>query len=133
MRKILSFFVATIVLLNCCIGIQAAVPEVLVPLWDNISTLENEITFEGMDGIAVASLTGKSGTTEITGTLKVYKETDRGWVFVTSDSDSVTGRVFRLNVEFTGVAGGYYKSVFSVTVTRNGVEETETDTYYANC
>jgi len=54
-------------------------------------------------------------------------------VFVASDSDSVTGDSMTLSVEFTGVSGGYYKSVFSVTVTRNGIEETETKTTYATC
>jgi len=133
MKKIFSLFIAGIFLLSCCIVIQAALPETIEPLWDNIRNMDNPITFDGTEGTARATLNGKSGTTEITGILKVYKETDRGWVFVASDSDSVTGDSMTLSVEFTGVSGGYYKSVFSVTVTRNGVEETETKTTYAYC
>ena len=133
MKKIFSLFIAGILLLSCCIGIQAALPEMIEPLWDNIRNMENTITFDGTEGTARAELDGKSGTTGISGSLKVYKETDRGWVFVASDSDSVTGTSMTLSVDFTGVSGGYYKSVFSVTVTRNGVEETETKTTYAWC
>lgn len=133
MKKILSFVIAGILILSCCIGIQAALPETVEPLWDNISSMKNTITFEGTEGTARGTLRGEAGTTEMTGSLKVYKETDRGWVFVASDSDSVTGDVMTLSVDFTGVSGGYYKSVFSVTVTRNGVEETETKTEYAYC
>lgn len=95
--------------------------------------MENRITFDGTEGTAWATLEGKNGTTEITGSLNVYKETDRGWVFVASDSDSTAGNYLSLSVDFTGVSGGYYKSVFSVTVTRNGVDETETKTTYATC
>lgn len=133
MKKVLSFFIAGILFLSCCIGIQAALPESLEPLWDNIRDMRNTITFDGTEGTANAELDGKSGTTEISGSLKVYKETDRGWVFVASDSDSNDGTYLSLSVDFTGVSGGYYKSVFSVTVTRNGVEETETKTAYAWC
>lgn len=133
MKKVLSFFIAGILFLSCCIGIQAALPESIEPLWDNIMDMRNTITFDGTEGTVRATLNGKSGTTEITGNLKVYKETDRGWMFVASDSDSVTGTSLSLSVDFTGVSGGYYKSVFTVTVTRNGIDETETKTTYAWC
>ncbi len=133
MKKVLSFFIAGILFLSCCIGIQAALPETIEPLWVNIRDMRNPITFVGTAGNASGILMGESGTTEMTGSLKVYKETDRGWVFVASDSDSVTGTSMTLSVDFTGVSGGYYKSVFSVTVTRNGVEEAETKTEYAYC
>jgi len=133
MKKVLSFFIAGILFLSCCIGIQAALPESIEPLWDNIMDMRNTITFDGTEGTARGTLWGEDGTTEMSGSLKVYKETDRGWVFVASDSDSVTGDSMTLSVEFTGVSGGYYKSVFSVTVTRNGIEETETKTTYATC
>ncbi len=133
MKKIYSLFIAGIFLLSCCIGIQAALPETIEPLWNIILNMENIFTFDGTEGIVRAEFDGDSGTTEVSGSLKVYKETDRGWVFVASDSDSVTGDSMTLSVEFTGVSGGYYKSVFSVTVTRNGVEETETKTAYAWC
>jgi len=133
MKKVLSFFIAGMLLLSCCIGVQAALPEIAEPLWDNIFEMENIISFNGTEGTASAELDGKSGTTEVSGSLKVYKETDRGWVFVDSVSDSTDGTYLSLSVDFTGVSGGYYKSVFSVTVTCNGVEETETKTAYAWC
>lgn len=133
MEKIFSLFIVGILLLSCCIGIQAALPESIEPLWDNIRNMENTITFDGTEGTANAELDGKSGTTVISGSLKVYKQTDRGWVFVASDSDSNDGTYLSLSVDFSGVSGGYYKSVFSVTVTRNGMDETETMTTYAWC
>ena len=133
MKKILSLIITGILLLSCCVEIQAALPDIIAPQWVNINKMTNTISFDGTDGSASATLTGESGTTSMSGTLKVYKETDRGWVFVASDSDSVTGKTMQLSVDFTGVSGGYYKSVFTVTVTRNGVDETETMTDYATC
>lgn len=133
MKKILSLFIVAITLISCCVGVRAAFSETAEPLWDNISDINNDITFYGSAGKAKATLKGLSGTTEMSGTLKVYKQTARGWAFVASDSDTVTGTLLSLTVDFTGVSGGYYKAVFTVTVTRNGVEEPETTTAYATC
>lgn len=133
MKKMLSLVIAGILLLSCCIGVGAAVPEIVTPMWDNINTMNNSINFSGTDGVAQASVFGKSGTTAVSGTLEVYKQTTNGWEFVGSDSDSVSGIYMSLQVAFDGEEGEYYKAVFKVSVTRNGVVEPETKTVYKTC
>ena len=133
MKKMIALVVAGILMLSCCIGVGAAAPEIVAPMWDNINNLSNNISFEGTDGYAQGTVVGKSGTTAISGTLVVYKQTSNGWEFVGSDSDSVSGSFMTLKVEFDGKEGEYYKSVFNVSVTRNGVVESETKTVYKTC
>ncbi len=130
MKKFLSLILAGIVLLSCCIGTQAALPETLVPLWDNIGSISNIISVNGNEGTAEVTITGKSGTTKISATLTVYKQVGDDWVYVDSDSDSVNSRILNLKVDFTGVANVNYKSVVNISVTRNGIVETTTDTAY---
>ena len=133
MKKVMSLVIAGILLLSCCIGVGAAVPDIVTPMWDNINTMKNNIVFDGTDGVAQASVFGKSGTTAVSGTLEVYKQTTNGWEFVGSDSDSVSGIYMSLQVAFDGEEGEYYKAVFEVSVTRNGVVEPETKTVYKTC
>lgn len=68
-----------------------------------------------------------SGATKVEGTLTVYKRTGNTWVYVDSDSGSTTTNLYvALAVEFDGISGSVYKSVFEVAVTRNGIRETAT-------
>lgn len=134
MKKLLSILIAGVILFGCCTGICAAMPDEIMPLWDNISDMQNAIYFTSTDGTAKATVRGISGTTSISATLTVYKQTSSGgWEYVDSDSDTVSGKYLSLTVDFTGETGAYYKSVFSVSVTRNGTTEPETKTAYKTC
>lgn len=133
MKRIMLFGVTCALILSCSIGINAALPETVVPLWDNISVMDIDIYFTGTDGTAEAMLEGKSGVTEISGTLTVYRKTLLGWRSVGSDSTTVSGKIIKLSVDFSGEPGVEYKAVFDVSVTRYGVDETETQTEYAMC
>ncbi len=133
MKKFAAFLFASILMLSCCIVTNAALPETIMPLWDNISSMETDIYFSGTDGTAAADLSGKSGVTEISGTLTVYRKTLLGWRTVGSDSATVEEWIIALSVDFTGEIGVEYKAVFDVSVTRNGIIETETKTVYRTC
>jgi hypothetical protein len=52
---------------------------------------------------------------------------------VTSTSSTTSSIRLSLGCDFSGVSGTYYKSVFEVTVTINGNDESETKTDYATC
>ncbi len=134
MKKVFSIFITGVILFICCIGISAAMPDEVVPLWDNISSMTNNIVFDSTDGTAKATVRGISGTTSISATLTVYKQTSSGkWVYVDSDSDTKSGRYLSLTVEFEGESGANYKAVFDVSVNYNGTVETETKTAYKVC
>lgn len=136
MKKIISVLISVFMLLGIAFYAEAAViPEdTVMPLWDNIFNMSNEIVFNGITGKATAGVTGKSGTTLISGVLTVYKQdSNGGWSSVNSNSRSSASNSLSLSVNFTGVKGGYYKSVLTTTVYVNGVGETETATTYKTC
>lgn len=135
MKKIISIFMALVTLVSFALCINAAViPEnEIMPLWDNISTITNSITFTGTQGIVNGTISGDNGTT-VEGKVKVYRQTASGaWSFVGMDSGSSTTFWLDLVVEFTAISGAYYKSVLTTTVYKNGVGEEETVTSYRTC
>lgn len=133
MKKIISIILACILLVITGVSAYAAPQESAEPFWININKINNVITFNGTSGNASASIYGKSGTTKITGTLTVYRQSGDNWIYVGQDSDTVTSNIMSLSVDFTGYYESNYKSVFSFTVTRNGVNESESDTVYKIC
>lgn len=133
MKKICALILASILLLSCCVSVGAALPETNMPLWDNIISMPMTLAFNGTNSTASATITGKSGVTCITGTLTVYEKTSTGWVSVGSDSDTVETRSMSLSVTFAAKSNVEYKAVFNVSVTRNGLIETETRTVNKTC
>lgn len=132
MRKLLLLLLA----INLCVGVSvrtyARAPNVS-PLWNNIMQLYGTIVFDGTDGTASGSVLGKSGTTSISGTLTVYRQSGSSWVYVDSTSGTSSTNKLTLECEFTSVSGCYYKSVYEVSVTINGITEPETKTTYETC
>jgi len=133
-KKTTSLLLIAVIILSMTIGSYAALPDIdtVEPLWVNILNLNNVFNFNGINGTSTGTVIGKSGTTQISGTLTVYKQVGSSWVFVDSDSDSSTSNSLVVALDVTGEASGYYKSVFSVSVTRNGSVETESKTSYAS-
>ena len=134
MKKVMSLVLVTIILLSTTIGINAALPDTgaIEPQWVNILNMTNVFNFNGINGTSTATVVAKSGATQVSGTLTVYKQVGSSWVYVDSDSDTSTSNVLVISLDVTGEASGYYKSVFDVSVTRNGAVETESLTSYAN-
>lgn len=84
-------------------------------------------------GSAEIAVTGKFGVTKIEGSATVYRQVGSSWVYVTSGSDVAYEQTFLLSVPVNGILGEYYKAEFEINVYKNGVCETITRTYYANC
>lgn len=139
MKKFLALLLTAVMMFSMSIVAFAAVPDtdVVSPLWDNVYSATNAISFNGTAGKAESVITGKTGTTKITGTIAVYKlideETDK-WDFVGYKGDTTTtSRGLNLSCTFTGESGAYYKSVLNVTVTTNGVAENIITFSYNTC
>lgn len=133
MKKFFSILQAIVVIYCLCLSVYAATPETIAPLWDNINVITNDITFNGTNGNATAMITGKPGTTEIIGTVAVYQKVGTKWEYVDQCSDSNEDSYLFLSVDFTAESEVEYKSVLNILVTRNGMNEVETDTTYATC
>lgn len=133
MKKISAMILAVLMMISGCMTVYAAVPETIVPLWENISSISCDLTFDGTDGIGKGIAKGLSGTTKMSGTVTVYVQTSSGWEEVGSASNTVSGRSLSVSVDFEGETGEYYKAVFEITCVRNGVSESETRTEYKTC
>ena len=134
MKKTICLLLITVIILSMTIGSSAALPDIGIvePQWVNILNLGNDFNFNGVNGTSTATVMAKPGTTQISGTLTVYKQVGSSWVFVDSESDTSTTISLTISLDVTGEASGYYKSVFSVSVTRNGSVETDSKTSYAS-
>ena len=133
MKKISAMMLAILMIISSCLTVYAAVPETVVPLWDNINSINCTLTFDGTDGLGKGTARGLSGTTRMSGTVTVYVQTSSGWEEVGSASNTVSGRSLSVSVDFEGETGEYYKAVFEVTCVRNGVSESDSWTAYKTC
>jgi len=132
MKKAIVSFLALCMCFSLCCPALASAPS-KSPMWLNIFNLNVGLSFTGTDGDTSGSVTGKSGTTAITGTLTVYKQSGSNWVYVDSVSGSTTTQRLNLYLNFDGETGEYYKAVFEVVVTRNGIDEPDSITKYQTC
>lgn len=137
MKKLIAILLTGVILLSLGIPIFAAMPDngKVQPLWNNISSLSHDLTFNGQNGFSSAIISASTGTTEINASLAVYKEIgDDQWEYVDHISKRITSSTrMNLSVSFTGESGAYYKSVLNVTVTKNGVDEQEIKFEYKTC
>ncbi len=131
MKKIVVLILAFCMSLSLCYPVLASSPK--SPMWVNIASINSLISFSGTSGNASATVIGRKGTTAISGTLTVYKQVGSNWVYVDSVSGTSSTLKLDLGVDFTGISGTYYKAVFEVVVTRNGIDEPETKTSYETC
>lgn len=135
MKKILFLMVAVIMLFTYCSGaVSAAVipGDEASPMWDNISSLQIAVTFDGNTGRSTGIITGNVGTSLIRGRVLVYKQlSDGSWYYLGSVSDSAESNILIVPLEFDAVVGGYYKTILIATVyDANGDAEPETMTSY---
>ena len=133
MKKMLTLLVSLMMSVGLCISSSARAPNVVNPLWTNIASMSNSISFIGTEGHAYATVKGKTGTTAISATLTIYRQSGSDWIYVTSASDSTTNIRLSMGCDFAGIVGEYYKSVFEVAVTINGIDELETKISFGNC
>lgn len=132
MKRLLILLLAASLCMGASVHTFARAPNI-TPMWNNIMKLSNTIAFDGTDGNAKGTVLGKSGTTSISGTLTVYRQSGSSWIYVGSTSGTSSTTKLTLDCDFSAVSGVNYKSVYEVAVTINSVEETETKTAYAAC
>ncbi len=132
MKKFVSVMLACFCLVGLSLGVYAA-GSAVTPLWDNFDNMVTKVVFSGTSGTATASVSESTYSADVTGTLTVYKQTKAGWLFIRRDSGESSRGALSLEVNFTGESGAYYKAEFSVTVTKDGVSESETQTAYKTC
>lgn len=127
--KTKAISLAMAVLMMCAMT-TAAMAQGVVPLWDNTARISPTLSFSGTTAVGSAIITGKSGTTKITGQmfLQELKDGDRYETIVTWSERSTTDSTLSLSGEaIRRVPGVTYRLMVTATVTNaDGVDETIT-------
>ncbi len=124
----LLLLLATMLFVGTLPATAAAIQEPgISPLWDNISTITLNLTFDDdRVGTATGTARKKSTAASISGTLTVYELVGDDWIYVDSDSNSRTVGTLLVSISFQGAPGTTYKAVWDVTAyAANGTPEPE--------
>ncbi|MBE6657543.1 MAG: hypothetical protein E7604_03770 [Ruminococcaceae bacterium] len=127
MKRMIMVFVLCITMLMP-MTISAAITDPgtsIVPCWEYMNDMDVHIAFSGTTGTATGTVDRILGvTSEITGTLYVYRKVGNSWVFVDSETKT-TSNTFSVEVSFDAVKGTEYKAIFRVTAYGSGGSETD--------
>jgi hypothetical protein len=124
MKKFVSLALILIFILTLSTTSFAAAQLPVEPMWDNTQRIDCSFSFNGISSKATARILGKTGTTRIEATLKVYELINSQWVYITEKTQSVNSDILAISTPFTAQSGVYYKSVLVVHVTNSaGVVE----------
>jgi hypothetical protein len=123
MRKLRSL--AMVLIIIACISAASTFASAaeITPQWDNVSTLTCILSISDTSASCVGKVTGMSGTSEINGTLVLYKKTGSSWAYVTSWSGSSATASLTIPGSVRVDRGHDYMAHLSVSVYRNGTWE----------
>ena len=122
MRKRISYLLMLVIVMTAMLGTAANANTESV-MWTNISSATVDIDFSGSSATATGMVTGKNGTTYITGTITVYLKSGNTLIYIASNSGNTTTRTLTVSTTFTPASGAVYVAVFSGSVTANGTTE----------
>ena len=124
MKKVKMLILCVVLLVAFSVNILAALPPVAEPMWDNTQNINSGFHFNGANSAACTDIIGKSGTTRIEATLKVYRLENSQWIYITENSASINSGRLYIETPFAADSGVYYKSIVVTHVTNsNGVTE----------
>lgn len=125
-RLIMVFVLCIAMLMPMTVSAAVVSPEnEIVPCWEYMNDMDVKLTFSGTSGTAKGTVKKISGiTTELTGTLYVYRKVGTSWIFVDSEAKTST-QTLSVELNFVAAKGAEYKAIFRVTATGVGGSETD--------
>lgn len=139
MKKTILTLIAFITLLTSVtlIPANAAIAdpgETVMPLWDNTATIHLAIDFNPNGyGYAEATVIGVPGVTKIVVDIQVFRQYGTSWVSVAEKEITVNSLNGLFSCPFVPVEGAYYKADYTITVSKNNVDEIINKTIYDTC
>ena len=132
--KMMATLMALMTLLTCvAMPIQAATAEPdVMPLWENTSSMTLTLGFPDY-GYAEATITGKSGVTQIIVDIYVYRQSGSSWIYVNESHTTINRIAGGASCQCVAYSGTYYRADYTFTVTRNGIDEIINKTQYGTC
>lgn len=130
--KIISVILAIVILSALPTALCASAINVdVTPCWNNTDIVSCKISFaDDGYGYAEAFVLGNPEVTKIKAHIYVYVQNGDSWDFVNQAHEEGTRYYLDANCQFTPTSGAYYKAIFTLIVTKKGVEETIKDTVY---
>ena len=107
---------------------MAAQKDEVEPLWDNAMSVSLSISA----GKVQSRVVGVSGVSQIQLDVYVYVQNGSSWDYVTENHKTSNSMLLTDTLNFTAVAGAYYRADFTVVIIKNGVSEVITQTKYYN-
>lgn len=119
MKKVVHMLVAVMLVIMQINTVVGAAD--IMPLWENITMISCEVTFDGTDGIVYSRIDGYDDVTAITGTLVLYEgykeimswdidEDDDYWSVLYA-FDAVKGKTYKLELEAEVYMNGLWEPV----------------------
>jgi len=102
---------------------ETAVYQPINPLWQNVNQANARLTFSGTTAHCNVTITGFSGTTRITATMRLERVVGNTAVTVRTWTQTVDGSRLTMNESATVTTTGNYRLRVDATVVRNGVSE----------
>lgn len=130
MKKFISLVLLIITVCMLTIGTNAVSMESIIqPRWDDASTVDCDLSFNSgsQNANVYAKITGRSGTTQISGTLTLYEGSGNNLTYLTSWPLSGTQYISFSNSDYVCTSGVTYTLKLSGTVYRNGNSEIVSD------
>lgn len=109
----------------------ATVDNAVAPLWQNTAIVICNIVFPGDGyGYAEGHVMGHSTVNKITADVYVYKQVGSSWEYVAEKHETVNNCSLTISCPFSPEDGTYYRADYTFVVTKNGVDETITETKF---
>ena len=101
------------------------------PRWDNTGMVSCMIGFpDDGYGYAEAHVMGHPTANKIHADVYVYRQVGSSWVYVGEAHKTVDSCSLSISCRFNPIDGSYYRADYTFIVTKNGVDETITQTKY---
>lgn len=136
MKRLVAFLCVLLLMLPMSMAAVSPVPpgEIEVLRYDNASTIGLSLTFSGTLASCEGTVTGKTGTTNISATLTLERvNADGTRTFIYSWSNSSESKFLRVAGERYVTRGYKYRLTIDTVVTKNGVDERITDYVEKSC
>jgi hypothetical protein len=131
--KIISFILLISVLstiIPCAVS-AAAVNDMVSPAWSNTGMVSCMIGFpDDGYGYAEAHVMGHPTANKIHADVYVYRQVGSSWVYVGETHKTVESCSLSISCKFTPIDGAYYRADYTFVVTKDGVDETISQTKY---
>lgn len=131
--KIISFvlLIVTILSLVPCTVNASSAEDTVSPCWENTGMVSCMIGFpDDGYGYAEAHVMGHPTANKISADVYVYRQVGSSWVYVGEAHKTVESCSLSISCQFTPIEGAYYRADYTFVVTKDGVDETITETKY---